>query len=192
MFRQKRSDTLAKSIERTHGIDLRVRADMKLETLLINRGYESLSQLLRAFHGSLKEHPCYRKAFLSFHYEDLRQAQGFRLMLQNENLELFLDESESRSKVQSLNDSYVRFALKSRIISSDIVICLMGNATGHRDWVDWELITAINNKIPICGIRLNGTKGLIPAPLKEANAPLSTWFVEDMIRKIEQAIARGI
>jgi len=46
-FRQKRSDTLIKSIEKTYGKDFGVRSDKKLGTFLKEKGYESLYQLLK-------------------------------------------------------------------------------------------------------------------------------------------------
>ncbi len=46
-FRQKRSDTLIKSIEKTYGKDFGVRSDKKLGTFLKEKGYESLYELLK-------------------------------------------------------------------------------------------------------------------------------------------------
>jgi hypothetical protein len=46
-FRQKRSDTKMKTIEKTYGKDFGVRADMKLGNYLKKAGYPSLSKLLK-------------------------------------------------------------------------------------------------------------------------------------------------
>jgi hypothetical protein len=45
-LRRKRSDTQVGTIEEQYGVDLDVRSDMELGTLLKRRGAESLSQLL--------------------------------------------------------------------------------------------------------------------------------------------------
>lgn len=46
-FHAKRSDTNIGTIERKYGVDLGVRADMKLGTYLKKIGYDSLSKMLK-------------------------------------------------------------------------------------------------------------------------------------------------
>lgn len=46
-FRQKRSDTKMKTIEKNYGKDFGVRSDMKLGNYLKKAGYPSLSKLLK-------------------------------------------------------------------------------------------------------------------------------------------------
>jgi hypothetical protein len=45
-LRQKRSDTLVKTIEKQYNVDFKVRGDMQLGTLLKKTGEESLNDLL--------------------------------------------------------------------------------------------------------------------------------------------------
>lgn len=47
MIRQKRGDTLVKTIERKYGLDLGYRDDAKLSTVLKETGASSLSKLVR-------------------------------------------------------------------------------------------------------------------------------------------------
>ncbi|MBP7898536.1 hypothetical protein KAZ92_01135 [Candidatus Gracilibacteria bacterium] len=46
-FRKKRSDTKIGTIEKRYGKDLGVRSDKKLGTYLKEKGYKSLSELLK-------------------------------------------------------------------------------------------------------------------------------------------------
>jgi hypothetical protein len=46
-IRKKRSDTLVKSIEKQYNVDLGVRSDMKLETLLKKKGLPSMSKVIK-------------------------------------------------------------------------------------------------------------------------------------------------
>lgn len=46
-LRQKRSDTLVKSIEKQYDVDFKVRSDMQLGTLLKKSGVASLNDLMR-------------------------------------------------------------------------------------------------------------------------------------------------
>mgnify|MGYP001584725941 CR=1 FL=1 len=50
-IRQKRSDTLVKTIEKKYGIDLGYRSDAKLHTVLKREGLPSLSKLLKMTQG---------------------------------------------------------------------------------------------------------------------------------------------
>jgi hypothetical protein len=47
-FTSKRYDTKIKTIEKQYGIDLGVRGDMQLGDFLKQKGYESLSAILRS------------------------------------------------------------------------------------------------------------------------------------------------
>src|SRR5947207_12739392 len=100
VFRSKREDTLVGTVEDTYGVRLNARRDMKLGTLLATRGFASQSQLLKAARGQLTFHPAPRRVFLSFHREDLQQVTGFRLMMQNERLDLDISDEETRYPVQ--------------------------------------------------------------------------------------------
>ncbi len=47
IYRPVRSNTKISSVEKRYGVDLGVRSDMKLGTFLKERGYPSLSRMLR-------------------------------------------------------------------------------------------------------------------------------------------------
>ena len=190
MLKSKRSDTLIKNVEKIYSIDLNTRGDTRLGTLLHKRGYTSQSQLLKAMNGKLDYHPRTRNIFISFHSEDFTKAQGLRLMFMNQKLNFDI-EDVSRKSVRSENESYVRSALKNRIQNADVVMCVLGNGTGTRGWIDWELETALSLNIPICGVRIAGTYGKFPSHLKMQGAFIADWSTESITRTIETAIARG-
>ncbi|MGH9891763.1 MAG: TIR domain-containing protein [bacterium] len=190
MFRQKRSDTLVSSIERKHGVDLRARSDAKLGNLLYERGFSSLSELLKAYFGRLYYHASPRRVFLSFHREDLRQVGGLRLMMRNERLALDISDEPSREPVGSDRSSYIKQVLRDRIRRVDVVMCMIGDGTAWRDWVDWELRTGIEEGRGVCGVRLKGSRGRAPEILRDAGAPIAPWDVPSMIAAIECAAAR--
>jgi len=190
MFRQKRSDSLVGSVERTYGISLNARSDMMLGTLLRERGFDSLSQLLRAFRKQSTSHAAHRSVFLSFHREDLLQVNGFRLMMANDRLDLQISDDPNRHPVGSEKSSYIKNVLRSRISEVDVVICMIGNGTAWRDWVDWELNAALESRRGLCGVRLKGSVGRAPAILREVDAPVASWKLPDIISAIECAAAR--
>jgi hypothetical protein len=190
MFRQKRGDTLVGTIEAQHQVDLHARSDMTLENLLEYRGFDSLTQLLTAYRGNATSHARRRRLFLSFHAEDKQQVQGFRLMAYNDDVELEFYDSSLQESINSERASYVKQQLKAMIQRASVVVCLIGNGTAWRDWVDWELRTAVELGKGICGVRLKGSRGRTPPLLAEIGAPVAQWEMPQIIAAIECAAAR--
>jgi hypothetical protein len=189
MYRQKRLDTRVSTIEATYDLELNTRSDAQLGTLLAERGFTSLSQLLRAARGRGFVHPCRRTVFLSFHQEDLPQVNGFRLMMKNPRLKLDITDDDSRHPVNSSRSTYIKRALRQRIRDADVLVCLIGNGTAWRDWVDWEIRTAREERRGVCGIRLPGARSRAPQVLRETGAPIAAWHRASITAAIERAAA---
>lgn len=190
MYRAKRDDTLVHTIENQYGIELHARSDMKLGNLLTERGFDSLSQLLDAYYGRLSSHARKRHLFLSFHREDLLQVTGFRLMAQNPNVDVDFYDDSVREPVGSMKGSYVRSVIREKIRRSSVVVCLIGNGTAWRDWVDWELQTAIELGKGLCGVRLKEARGRTPPAIGNGRFVIAGWDVSGIVAAIEQAAAR--
>lgn len=190
VFRVKRDDTLVKTIEKQYGIDLHARGDMKLGTLLDERGFDSLSQFLNAYYGRARSHARRRRLFLSFHAEDKPKVQGFRLMAYNDNIDLDFYDGSLQEPINSDRASYIKQQVRAKITRASVVACLIGNGTAWRDWVDWELRTAAEMGKGICGIRLKGSSGRTPAFLLEMHAPIAQWDMAQIIAAIECAAAQ--
>ncbi len=191
MFRSTRDDTLIRTVETRYSIDLHARGDTKLGNLLEKRGFESLTQLLKAYRGDLTYHACKRRVYLSFHVEDLAQVRGFRLMARAPNLEMDFYDGSLREVIDSERGSYIKRQIRSIIQRASVVVCLIGNGTAWREWVDWELNTAFELGKGICGIRLSDSRGRTPQLLSDIHAPIARWGdVRDLIAVIECAAAR--
>lgn len=191
MFRSTRDDTLIKTIEARYGIDLNARGDTKLGNLLEKRGFESLTQLLKAYRGDLTSHARKRRIYISFHVEDLSQVRGFKLMAHAPNLEIDFHDGSLREVINSARGSYIKQEIRSIIQKASVVVCLIGNGTAWRDWVEWELKTALELGKGICGIRLKDSRGRAPQLLRDINAPIASWGnVQELIATIECAAAR--
>lgn len=190
MFTRKRSDTLVGTIESRYGVDLHARADMLLGNLLDERGFDSLSQLLEAYRGRLSQHPRRRRIFLSFHAEDSAQIAGFRLMPYNESLALDFVDSSVKTPIDSTNSTYIKRVIAEKIRASSVVVCLIGNRTAWRDWVEWELNTAYQMHKGLCGVRLKGSYGRAPEILRSLRAPVTRWDMDGITAAIECAAAR--
>jgi len=189
-FCTKRSDTKVATIEAAYRVDLNARGDMLLGNLLDERGFESLSQLIQAYRGRLPYHPRTRRLFLSFHAEDRPQVQGFRLMAMNPRVDLDFYDNSLGVAINSDRGSYVRAVLREKIRHTSVLVCLIGNGTAWRDWVDWEIRTAYEMGKGVCGVRLKGSRGRRTPALSERDAPVASWDMANIIATIECAAAR--
>jgi MTH538 TIR-like domain (DUF1863) len=190
VFRQKRDDTLVSNIEKMYGIDLRARGDMQLGNLLGERGFKSLSQFLDAYRGRLSTHARTRRVFISFHKEDRGQVAGFRLMAHNPNVDIDFYDGSLKERIDSESRSYVKRVVKDVINRCSVVVCLIGNGTAWREWVDWELTTGLELRKGLCGVRIRETYGRTPEVLRQLRAPIAGWVPEEIVRAIECAAAR--
>lgn len=188
MYRVKRSDTLVGTIEDTYNIDLHARSDMRLDTLLAERGFDSLSQFIQAYRGNLNYHARKRHLFLSYHAEDKQQVRGFKLMTYNPKLDIDFEDEGLQEPINSERAPYIKRRLREKIEKASIVLCMIGNGTAWREWVDWELNLAVQLGKGVCGARLKGSRGRTPLAL--ANAPVAQWDVTQIIAAIECAAAR--
>jgi hypothetical protein len=190
MFRRKNSNTRVDTVETTYSVDLNIRGDATLGNLLRRRGFDSQSQLIRAFRGQLTEHASQRRLFLSFHDEDRPQVNGFRLMAYSPNSPIDFYDGSIRTAIESEQSSYVKMVIREKIRRCSIAVCLIGNRTAWRDWVSWELETALDLGKGICGVRLKGAIGRAPELLRRTSAPVAQWDLRQIVAAIECAAAR--
>jgi len=190
VFRRKRDDTRVDTIEKLYRVNLNSRGDGLLGNLLDERGFNSLHQFLEAYHGRLTYHARKRRLFLSFHAEDRLQVQGFRLMAYNENVATDFYDGSLQEPVDSERASYIKSVIREKIQRASVLVCLIGNGTAWRDWVDWELRTARGLRKGVCGARLKDSRGRTPPLLSEIGAPVARWDVEAIVAAIECAAAR--
>lgn len=189
-FRSLRSDTLVRTLEDRYGIELNARGDMKLGNLLRVRGFDSWTQFLAAYRGRATSHARRRRVFLSFHAEDLRQVQGLRLMAANPNVAFEMYDDGLTAPVQSERGTYIRRRIRPLIQQAHVLLCLIGNGTAWREWVEWEVNTACDLHKGICGVRLKGSRGRVPQAITEMGAKVWSWGATQLVAAIEQAAAR--
>jgi hypothetical protein len=190
MFFRKRADTKVATIEKNYSVDLNARGDMLLGNLLEDRGFCSQTQLLNALSGRLTEHARKRRLFISFHKEDAGYLSGFNLMAHNPRVALDFYNDSLRDAINSERKSYVKTVIREKINRVSVLVCLIGNGTAWREWVEWELETALSLQKGICGVRIPNTYGRIPAVLTQIGAPVAAWETVSIIKTIEYAAAK--
>lgn len=190
MIRRKRSDTTIGAIEQAYGVRLNARSDMLLGNILKERGFDSQSQLLEAYRCRLAFHARKRRVFISFHKEDAKLLSGFRLMARNPRVAMEFYDNSLRDAIDSESKAYVKTVIRDLINRSSVLVCLVGNGTAWREWVDWELETATKLHKGVCGVRIPDTFGRVPQVLRDLEAPFGTWETFEIIKVIECAATR--
>ena len=95
-----------------------------------------------------------------------------------------------RTAINSLQSTYVKVRIREKIRNCSVVVCLIGNGTAWRQWVDWELETALEFGKGICGVRLKDSRGRTPELLNRIDAPIAQWDPRQIVAAIECAAAR--
>jgi hypothetical protein len=190
MFEQVDPNTTVKELEDKYGISLNARSDMKLKTLLVERGFDSWTKFLKAFRGGATSSARARQVFPSFHAEDISRVNGLRLMIRNPDVNLDFDEASLKNLVNSGNSTYIKQSLSTKIERSEVLLCLIGNGTGWREMVNWEIGRAIELRKGICAVRIRGTYGKIPDLIREHDFPSAQWDTKKILAAVECAAAR--
>lgn len=162
---------------------------MLLGNLLSKRGFDSQSQLIAAYRGQVTSHARRRRLFLSFHAEDEPLVDEFRRLASDPGLDIDFYDGSLRAPLNSERADYIKRSLRTRISRASVAVCLIGNGTAWREWVEWELNYALSLKKGICGIRFPRSYGRTPGLLKEIGAPIAKWNHDEIIAAIECAAA---
>jgi hypothetical protein len=162
---------------------------MLLGNLLAERGFDSQSQLITAYRGRLKYHARKRRLFLSFHAEDRDRVDEFRQLASDPNVDIAFYDGSLQAPLNSERADYIKKILRKRISRASVAVCLIGNGTAWREWVDWELTYALRMNKGICAVRFPKSYGRTPSLLKEIGAPIAQWDHDEIIAAIECAAA---
>ncbi len=189
MIRVKRSDTLVSTVERQHRITLNTRSDALLGNLLRDRGFDSVTQLVDACKWKAEWHARRRRVFVSFHIEDAQHLTRLMKMAQNPRLELDIYNASVREPIRSKKGTYVRGRIAAKINRASVLICLVGDGTGWRDWVEWEIKKAHSLRKGVFGVRIPGTFGRRPRSIVDGQVPVVQWDHRRLVAAIEWAAA---
>lgn len=124
------------------------------------------------------------KIFISHswaHSDDLEALQNLLNSRGYFNVEF--TEASKDVPINSENATYIKSRLKSKIISSDVVLALAGIYASHSDWMIWEMDTAINNDIPIIGVIPRGQERISQEVYNRSKVDVR-WNTESIVDAI--------
>lgn len=113
--------------------------------------------------------------------DDAAQVNFLRSQAKDGKLE-FVDYS-----IKEPFDERWRTQCTERINNSDLLVVMIGPETHTRVAVDWEIRKAISLGKPVIGVRIYRDKNhAVPKALKETNAKIIYWNLEEIQREIDK------
>ena len=123
--------------------------------------------------------------FISHYFKDDDKVQSLKKRLIDSGYEVrnYSVDSTKHKDGRTPSKAVIERYLKARITASSTFVCVIGDKTHTRPWVDFEIKEAIKQGKKIIGIYNHGDKDKveIPEALKENNVNIIGWNSVDKI-----------
>lgn len=135
-----------------------------------------------------------KNVFISHHGKDDKYVQQLKAKLKEKGYTLKNSSVDSTKPNQLKNKELIRRLLRLRIHWAGTFICLVGNKTYTRKWVDWEIKKAHEKGKPIIGIYKHGCGKDTPIPsnLQKYNDGMVNWRMDSIIDAIEKGHSENV
>ncbi|MFP3596976.1 TIR domain-containing protein [Chryseobacterium sp. SIMBA_029] len=124
------------------------------------------------------------KIFISHSWtysEDLKALQNLLNARGYFNVEF--TEATKEVPINSVSAPYIKSVLRTKIVSSNIVLAIAGIYASHSDWMIWEMETAKNNNVPIIGIIPRGQQRISSEVYSRSIIDVN-WNTESIVNAI--------
>lgn len=127
-----------------------------------------------------------KKVFVSYHsaLEDTTYKNLLVAWSKNDNgfFDIKFDDTSVGVSINSVNASYIKSVIKSKITESSVFFCLVGEKTHKSDWVKWEIDKAVELKKKIVAIKIRKSYQS-PSNLLGIGATWAPSFTYESIKK---------
>jgi hypothetical protein len=130
-----------------------------------------------------------KNVFISHHSSDDEHIQKLKDLLATRGYTLknsSVDSSKCAENGRIPSDEAIKRLLRLRIQWAGTVICLVGNDTHSRYWVDWEIEQAHLKGKPIHGVTIFGeSDAVLPMNLEKYADSINSWNTDNIIDALE-------
>lgn len=127
-----------------------------------------------------------KNVFISHYHADDEHVQKFKELMAGKGYNIKNSSIDSTKPNRIISDEAIRRLLRLRISWAGVFICLIGNNTHTRDWVNWEIEEAQKKGKRIVGVFINGASDAdIPENFKLYGDALVGWTGDKIIEAIE-------
>jgi len=121
--------------------------------------------------------------FISFDYDNDKHYKNLLLAWdKNKDFDFQFYDGSLREAINSTNAAYIKGQIKPKILAASHLLCLVGSETSKSTWIDWEILTAVENKKKLIGVKIEKANAS-PARLLAAGATWALSFNFDAIKK---------
>lgn len=130
-----------------------------------------------------------KNVFISHHSKDEKNIEKFKSLLEKKGYQIKNSSIDSSKPNFAKNEEYVKRLLRMRIHWAGTFICLIGEETHEREWVDWEIEQANKKGKRIVGVYIKGAEEAdVPQNFQKYGDALVTWESDKIIGAIEDQI----
>lgn len=127
-----------------------------------------------------------KNVFISHHSKDEEHIGKLKTLLESKDYQLKNSSIDSTKPNDAHNKEYVKSLLRPRIEWAGTVICLIGDKTATREFVDWEVEHAAKEGKTIVGVFLHGASDSdIPDSVNQYADSIVCWNSDKIINAIE-------
>lgn len=112
--------------------------------------------LLASAYAAYKYKNRKRRIFVSYyHADDAKYKNTLKLWSKNSKFKFDFHDHSADVSIKSQNEGVIRQVISKKINQSNVVLCIVGENTHTREWVDWELKKAkeLNKRIIVVKIK---------------------------------------
>lgn len=123
--------------------------------------------------------------FISHHGKDDEHIGKLKDLLEKRNYQLRNSSVDSTKPNEAKNEEYIKKMLRDRIEWAGTVVCLIGDKTATREWVEWEIEEAAKQGKRIVGVFVHGSSDAdVPECLNDHANAIVCWNSDKIIDAI--------
>ena len=127
-----------------------------------------------------------KNLFISFAERDRRYLNDFISILKNPNNKLEGNPIYSRENKRNEGKDAIEEYIKGMITQADLVICLIGDNSHNRPWLEKEVELATSMDKAMFGVQIEGTSGGPPEKFRERDLTVVEWNINEMNNEVNR------
>ena len=126
------------------------------------------------------------RIFISFAEDDRASLNDFVSIVKNPNNVLNRMPIYSREDKRDEGEEAIDKYIKDMIAESDLVVCLIGNISHNRPWLEREIELATSMDKKTFGVRIKETSGAPPKKFTDRSHRIVKWSINSINSEVER------
>lgn len=137
------------------------------------------------FHDKYKSRK--RRIFISYHSQKNAQYKyTLNMWAKNQSVKFDFYDFSVGVSIKSKNESYIKKVITKKLNESNLVLCIIGEETHEREFIDWELEKAKELQKKIIAVKVNH-RFKAPECLLNSNIKFEKYTRKDIFKAIKNS-----